>query len=178
MEMYPDTHYAALAAGGDEGAFACLVDRYSRKVHQLILRLVDSREDAEELAQDVFMKVFRNLGSFKGECSFSTWIFRIAYNTAISATRKKRPLFTPVDEGVMECLPEVSEEGGDRIAYLRRAMEALASGDAAIIMLFYMEDRSVDDIASITGLSASNVKTRLHRIRKRLFVLITQNEGV
>jgi RNA polymerase sigma-70 factor (ECF subfamily) len=178
MEMYSDTHYATLAAGGDEGAFACLVYRYSRKVHQLILRLIGSREDAEELAQDVFMKVFRNLGSFKGECSFSTWIFRIAYNTAISAARKKRPLFTPVDEWVIECLPEAPEAGDDRIAYLRRAMEALAPGDAAIIMLFYMEDRSVDDIASITGLSTSNVKTRLHRIRKRLFVLITQNEGV
>ena len=78
-----------------------LLDKYSRPVHSLILKVVRNREDAEELAQDVFMKVFKHLSSFKGECSFSTWIYRIAYNTAISETRKKRHEFLAIEESVI-----------------------------------------------------------------------------
>ena len=89
MELYTDTYYIQRIQAGDTACFACLLDKYSRPVHSLILKVVRNREDAEELAQDVFMKVFKHLSSFKGECSFSTWIYRIAYNTAISETRKK-----------------------------------------------------------------------------------------
>ena len=118
---------------GDTGCFACLLDKYSRPVHSLILKTVRNKEDAEELAQDVFMKVFRNLPSFKGDCSFSTWIYRIAYNTAISEL--------PPDE-------------------------------RALILLFYHKEKTIEELTVITGLSASNAKVKLHRIRKKLFVLI------
>lgn len=89
MELYSDAYYIERVAAGDTGCFACLLDRYSRPVHSLILKMIRNKEDAEELAQDVFMKVFRNLPSFKADCSFSTWIYRIAYNTAISELRKR-----------------------------------------------------------------------------------------
>ena len=80
MELYTDTYYIQRIQAGDVACFACLLDKYSRPIHSLILKVVRSQEEAEELAQDTFMKVFKNLASFKGDCSFSTWIYRIAYN--------------------------------------------------------------------------------------------------
>ena len=98
MELYTDTYYIQRIQAGDTACFACLLDKYSRPVHSLILKVVRNREDAEELAQDVFMKVFKNISSFKEECSFSTWIYRIAYNTAVSETRKKKHEFLAIEE--------------------------------------------------------------------------------
>mgnify|MGYP000520793127 CR=1 FL=1 len=92
---------------GDVACFACLLDKYSRPINSLILKVVQNQEEAEELAQDTFMKVFKNLASFKGDCSFSTWIYRIAYNTAISSVRKKRYEFLAIEETTLE---NVSEE--------------------------------------------------------------------
>ena len=106
MELYTDTYYIQRIQAGDTACFACLLDKYSRPVHSLILKVVRNREDAEELAQDVFMKVFKHLSSFKGECSFSTWIYRIAYNTAISETRKKRHEFLAIEESVINNVSE------------------------------------------------------------------------
>jgi RNA polymerase sigma-70 factor (ECF subfamily) len=147
--------------------------------------MVRSREDAEELSQDVFMKAFRHLDTFKGESSFSTWLYRIAYNTAISETRKKKWEYLAIEEAQIE---NVSEEQvaaamgiSDELEPIRRlelAMEKLPPNDKALILLFYMEDKSVDEIAQISGLSQSNVKTRMHRIRKKLFVILNEMEEI
>lgn len=179
MELYSDAYYIERVAAGDTGCFACLLDRYSRPVHSLILKMVHSKEDAEELAQDVFMKVFRNLPSFKADCSFSTWIYRIAYNTAISELRRKKQEFIAIEESQIE---NVSEEEvsillgrtseNDQVEKLEHTLTLLPPEERAMIMLFYMKQKSIEELTVITGLSASNVKVKLHRIRKKLFVLI------
>ncbi|MDR1344181.1 MAG: sigma-70 family RNA polymerase sigma factor [Tannerellaceae bacterium] len=182
MELYCDTYYVRRVQDGDVASFACLLDRYSRPVYSLVFKLTRNREDAEELTQDVFMKVFRKLGTFKGESSFSTWIYRIAYNTAISETRRRKMEFLSFEETLIENLPEEKTAGfleGEldaKAVHLDAALAKLPPEDEAIILFFYMEDKSIEDIAVITGLSLSNVKTRLHRIRKKLFVLLTQME--
>ncbi|WP_288208070.1 sigma-70 family RNA polymerase sigma factor [uncultured Parabacteroides sp.] len=179
MELYSDAYYIERVAAGDTGCFACLLDRYSRPVHSLILKMVRNKEDAEELAQDVFMKVFRNLPSFKADCSFSTWIYRIAYNTAISELRRKKQEFIAIEESQIE---NVSEEEvsillgrtseNDQVEKLEHTLTLLPPEERAMIMLFYMKQKSIEELTVITGLSASNVKVKLHRIRKKLFVLI------
>ncbi|WP_075559012.1 RNA polymerase sigma factor [Parabacteroides timonensis] len=179
MELYSDAYYIERVAAGDTGCFACLLDRYSRPVHSLILKMVRNKEDAEELAQDVFMKVFRNLPSFKADCSFSTWIYRIAYNTAISELRRKKQEFVAIEESQIE---NVSEEEvsillgrtseNDQVEKLEHALTLLPPEERAMIMLFYMKQKSIEELTVITGLGASNVKVKLHRIRKKLFVLI------
>ena len=141
--------------------------------------MVRNKEDAEELAQDVFMKVFRNLPSFKADCSFSTWIYRIAYNTAISELRRKKQEFIAIEESQIE---NVSEEEvsillgrtseNDQVEKLEHTLTLLPPEERAMIMLFYMKQKSIEELTVITGLSASNVKVKLHRIRKKLFVLI------
>jgi len=135
--------------------------------------VVRNREDAEELAQDVFMKVFKHLSSFKGECSFSTWIYRIAYNTAISETRKKRHEFLAIEESVINNVSEQDRtDSSDQIQMLDAALAQLPPDERAIILLFYMKEKTIDEVATITGLTASNIKVKLHRIRKKLFFVL------
>ncbi|MDR0538156.1 MAG: sigma-70 family RNA polymerase sigma factor [Tannerellaceae bacterium] len=180
MERYSDTYYVERIRQGDMAAFSCLIEKYSRPIHSLIFKLTRKREDTEELAQDVFMKVYRNLPAFKGACSFSTWIYRIAYNTAISELRKTKREYLAIEEAQIE---NVSEEDvaalmgrsgeNEQVRMLELAIAKLPPDESALILLFYMEDKSVDEIVQISGLSASNVKTRLHRIRKKLLLIIS-----
>ena len=179
MELYSDAYYIERIVAGDTGCFACLLDKYSRPVHSLILKMFGSKEDAEELAQDVFMKVFRNLPSFKADCSFSTWIYRIAYNTAISELRKKKQEFVAIEESQIsnaseEAVGELLENTSvaEQLDKLDAALALLPPDERALILLFYMKEKTVDELTVITGFSASNIKVKLHRIRKKLFVLI------
>ncbi|MDR1357436.1 MAG: sigma-70 family RNA polymerase sigma factor [Tannerellaceae bacterium] len=178
---YSDTYYVRRVQNGDVAGFACLLERYSGRVHSLIFRLTRNREDAEELAQDVFMKAFRGLDGFKGDSSFATWIYRIAYNAAISETRRRRVEFTAFDEALIESFPEESmtdltgEEGASLTA-LDAALARLQDVEQAIVLFFYMEDKSIEEISEITKLSVANVKVKLHRARKKLYILLTQKE--
>ena len=170
MELYTDTYYIQRIQAGDTACFACLLDKYSRPVHSLILKVVRNREDAEELAQDVFMKVFKHLSSFKGECSFSTWIYRIAYNTAISETRKKRHEFLAIEESVINNVSE--QEVAEALDRTDSSDQIQMLDERAIILLFYMKEKTIDEVATITGLTASNIKVKLYRIRKKLFFVL------
>ena len=184
MERLSDNYYVEKVRLGETDCFAHLLKRYGKQVFSLIVKIVDNREDSEELAQDVFVKAYTSLSSFRGDSSFSTWIYRIAYNIAISATRKKMGNFVSVDEGV---IADMSDEESDdvfavesvndaRITYLNSALELLPPDERAMIMLFYKDNRSMEDIAYITGLTETNVKTKIFRIRKKLFVLIKAME--
>ena len=179
MELYTDTYYIERIQAGDTACFACLLDKYSRQVFSLIVKVVGNREDAEELAQDVFVKVYRNLSSFKGDSSFSTWIYRIAYNTAISETRRKKHEFLAIEESVINNVSEEEvahalgrSDNSEQMNRLDAALAQLPPDERGIILLFYMKEKTVDEVADITGLSASNVKVKLHRIRKKLFVIL------
>ncbi len=185
MERLSDNYYVQKVLVGETDSFAPLLGRYSKQVFSLIVKIVGSREDAEELAQDVFVKAFGSLSSFRGDSSFSTWIYRIAYNIAISATRKKTMEFMPVEENMLSNVPDDPDETffGDsdadmRIVYLNRALEQLLPEERAMITLFYKENNSMEDIALITGLTETNIKTKIFRIRKKLFVLIRNMERV
>lgn len=183
MESYSDTYYIQKTLEGEIDSFAPLLTRYGPQVHSLILRVVGNREDAEELAQDTFMKAFRHLSSFKGDCSFSTWIYRIAYNTAISHTRKKKHELPAVDETVLTNVSEeeISEalghtDSSEQVQRLEAALRLLSPDERAIILLFYRKEKTINDLVHITGWTVANVKTKLHRIRKKLFVLIKSME--
>ena len=185
MELYTDTYYIQRIQAGDVACFACLLDKYSRPINSLILKVVQNQEEAEELAQDTFMKVFKNLASFKGDCSFSTWIYRIAYNTAVSETRRRKREWACIDQARLANLPDSEAERMDawegRQEYLdalTRAVGELEPEERALVTLFYYEEYSVSECAGITQMSESNIKVRLHRIRKKLYILVnTQLHG-
>lgn len=148
----------------------------------MIVRIVASQEDAEELTQDTFLKAFRHLSSFKAESNFSTWIYRIAYNTAISAVRKKKYDLFDMDDTLLANISDeqiddtLNDESEVQIAKLNKAMKKLDADERAVITLFYMEDKPISEIALILGMTESNTKVKLHRIRKKLYVLITNEK--
>ena len=183
MEKMSDKSYIEKVLKGETEYFARLLERYSKQVFSLIVKIVGNREDAEELTQDVFMKVYDSLSQFRGECSFSTWIYRIAYHKAVSAARKKTVVFVPVDDLMLSDIPDEPDETifGDsdmdrRITCLNRALEQLPTDERAMILLFYKDNKSMEEIAMITKLTVTNVKTKIYRIRKKLFLWIKKME--
>lgn len=180
-QQQKDTELVRASRDGDKQAFAALVERYRETIFFLVRRIVGSDEEAGETTQDVFIKVYRHLDRFDGRASFSTWLYRIACNTALSAVRRhvRQPL--PISERMLASLPDeavdslfAEEENERRVAALHRAIGALAPDERALITLFYFEERSLAECAVILGVTENNAKVRLHRIRKKLYLLIQQ----
>lgn len=166
---------------GDKEAFGGLVDAHKDMVYTVCLRMLTSEADAEEAAQDVFVKAFRYIGSFQEKAKFSTWLYRIAYNHCISEIRKKVKMIDlvddipegEIDEGEMNGLESISAD--ERSRYLKIAIDSLAETDGVVVTLFYYDEMSLDEIAEITGLSNSNVRIKLHRSRKKMYQVICEN---
>lgn len=176
MKFQKDSYYISKIKEGDPGAYAFLVDKYKKMTFNVALQLMGNREDAEEIAQDAFLKAYQALDSYKGESKFSTWIYRIIYNTAISRLRKKKLDVSSIDDdfttsvnvkSTQSALQEVRDI--ERKKYLSEALKRLSGDERNLITLFYLEENSVDEVCSITGLSTSNVKVKLHRARKKLY---------
>ena len=173
-----EAHIIKEILNGKTEHYEYFLDRYGQQVFVLIDRIVACQEDAEELTQDVFLKAFQQLSSFKAESSFSTWIYRIATNTALSVVRKKKDevvrledsAFSNIsDSQVDEALEDDSEE---QLQRLQRAMEQLDADERALISLYYMEEKPLVEVAFILGLTEANAKTKLYRLRKKLYILI------
>jgi RNA polymerase sigma-70 factor (ECF subfamily) len=181
MNNQDEINYIERILAGETNLYSHFVNSYSNSIYSLIVRIVQTNEDAEELTQDSFLKAFKKLDSFKGDCSFSTWLFRISYNTAISATRKRKIEFPMVDEAMMESVPdEVIEtffdpdENEIKLQKLEEAIGKLNVMEKTLITLFYSEDKSVAELARVLDLTPENVKVKLHRVRKKLYVLMTK----
>ena len=177
MELYSDTYYISRVKNGDTDCFACLIDKYSKQIFTLVYRIVGNHEDAEELAQDAFMAAFRNINKFEAKSAFSTWLYSIAYNLAISATRKHRPPTMPIEECRVaeDSIDDIPiEESDNMFELLEQAMTKLSADESAIITLFYQEDKSLDEITKIMNVSMSNAKVKLHRSRKHLMTIISK----
>ena len=106
MEQKDEISYVKRILDGETELFSVFLDSYSHSLYSLIVQIVRCPEDAEELVQDVFLKAFRHLQRYKGECRFSTWLYRIAYNEAISATRKKKQEYFCIEESIINNLPD------------------------------------------------------------------------
>ena len=177
MKDNADLFYIQQIKAGNTQAFAPIVHKYQSIVLTIIIKIVENREDAEDIAQEVFIKVFKSLGQFKEEAAFSTWLYRIAYNTTLSELRKRKFTFVSVDDGLLavdEPMQNEDEEQNlkEQLQYLDKALKKLAPDEAFLIALYYMDKQSVENISQISNLSVSNVKVKLHRIRKKLVTLI------
>jgi RNA polymerase sigma factor (sigma-70 family) len=181
MDVHEIKYRIGRVIAGDKEAFGGLVDAHKDMVYTVCLRMLTSEADAEEAAQDVFVKAFRSIGSFQERAKFSTWLYRITYNHCISVIRKKVKMIDlvdelpdgEVDEGEMNGLESISAE--ERSRYLKMAIESLAETDAVVVTLFYYDEMSLDEIAEITGLSSSNIRIKLHRSRKKMYQVICKN---
>ena len=177
-----EAHIIKEILNGKTEQYEYFLDRYGQQVFVLVDRIVSCQEDAEELTQDVFLKAFQQLSSFKAESTFSTWIYRIATNIAISAVRKKRNDVLRLDDSVFANLSDtqvdaaLEDESEEQMERLQQAMNQLEADERALITLYYLKEKPLAEVAFILGLTEGNAKVKLHRIRKKLYVLIKNQE--
>lgn len=153
---------------GDTRAYAEVVRTYQHMVYTVCHRVLRNTAEAEEAAQDTFVKAYRNLRGWNGTSKFSTWLYSIAFRTAVSQGRKRKGPALCTDELTDHPVAEPAKDATELRRHLDRALAALPPEDAAILSFFYLEELSVEEIVTVTGHSASNVKVKLHRGRKKL----------
>lgn len=156
-----------------------IVSQHSAKVFALVTGIVGNRDDAEELTQDIFMKVFAALPKFQNKSSLSTWIYRIAYNMAIDFTRKRKVKTVELKEEIYDRVGPATDYDSTKelkLTELERAITKINREDRFLIEMHYWQKFTVEQIAEILNQSKSNVKVRLHRTRKRLSQLMEPKE--
>ncbi len=171
-----DNEIISKVLSGDYQAYAGLVNRYQNYVFTLTLRIVKNREDAEEVAQDVFIKAYKYLADFKGASKFTTWLYTIVNNTSISFLRKKKLDIHSLDnENVFEMANNQDSgmranmvEQKSKLAMVNDAIGLLNPDDAKIITLFYKAEQSLEETAQVLGIEVNAAKVRLFRARTRL----------
>lgn len=151
--------------------FDKIVAENHREVYALALRLTGSVCDAEDIAQEVFMKFYKSRSSFRGDSKVATMLYRITYNHSIDFLRRRQPKSCELrEELTVDSSEQASRE--EKMQLLERSIEKLPAEERALITLFYMESKSVEEISAIATISVANVKVRLHRIRKKLYTII------
>ncbi len=155
--------------GDDEATFEGIVARYESRVARLAFRLLGWRDDVEDIVQDVFVSVFRNLRQFRGDSNLDTWVMSITVNTCRSYRRKRflRLRVLKHARTDTEAAPDAADDGAvfDQV---HRAVRTLPAKFREVIVLRYMEEMSVDEISELLGVSRGAVEVRLSRARERL----------
>ena len=171
-----DQDLIAAVLSGNTKAYAELVKNHQRFVFTLALRFAKNREDAEEIAQDCFVKAYKALGPFKQTAKFSTWLYTITYTTSMSFLRKKQLNTQSIDDddSILQLPNDIASYRADLVeqksanVYLNLAIDSLLPDDAAIITLFYLGEQSLEEIGQTLHMEANTVKVKLHRARARL----------
>jgi RNA polymerase sigma factor (sigma-70 family) len=178
MENKGDNYYIEKVLNGQTRYFSHIVEKYQDVVFSVALKVLRNREDAEEAAQESFVKAYTSLNKFRGKAKFSTWLYRITYNTCISATRKKKYDISYIDEvKVNDESEEINIDGlpeEKRAGYIKVALEKLPKDEYTLIFLYYFEDQSIEEISKVTGLRISNTKVKLHRARKKIYTILNE----
>ncbi|WP_024772189.1 RNA polymerase sigma factor [Aquimarina macrocephali] len=179
MNHQSDQYYINQVLEGQVNAFSVLVARYQGLVYTVVYRMIKNKEQAEEVAQDSFIKAYKSLSNYRGDAKFSTWLYTIAYRKSLDAIKASKRMITSelieeISEGEMELV-------GDALNYLQvkerkkiisDSIMRLPEDEAAIITLYYFEEKSVKEIVEIVNLTADNVKIKLYRSRKKLYSIL------
>lgn len=168
-----------MSTGISKENFARLVQQHAPQVLDFTTRLLSDRREAEEVAQDAFVKAFRQLSSFRGDSSFVTWVQRIAYHEAIDHLRQRAPYMVDISEvaTLSDDEEDLSTGREERILLMEEAIDDLPPGDQLLLHLYYYEDQPLRDIAYIMDAEPNALAQRLHRIRKKLLRMIKQKEN-
>ena len=175
MNYREDSYYIKRVLNGNLASYAVLVEKYKSLAYTLAVRIAKNHEDAEEIAQDSFLKAYNSLKSFKKESKFSTWLYKIIYNTAISRFRKKQiDSFSLDDSPFQESVHDDYDDGlnimhlKERKKIISQAISKLKEDEGVVMTLFYMSENNTKEIEEITGFTNSNIKILLYRGRNKL----------
>ncbi|MDN3675308.1 sigma-70 family RNA polymerase sigma factor [Flavobacterium branchiarum] len=181
MDKVNDQYYINQVLLGETNMFAVLVDRYKDMIFTLAIKMVKNREIAEEVSQDTFIKIFNSLSKFKGDSKFSTWIYKIAYNTCLDYLKKnKKEEHNVVIDELKGCVVKTTTnalsilEDQERKQDIQYCLNLLPSEESFLLTLFYFEDQNLNEIGKIMDISANNVKIKLYRSRKKLAVILKE----
>lgn len=176
--MPPDDAITSLIqTGRGEEAFERLVPAYRRRVFGLAYSILRDRGAAEDLAQEVFVKLWQALPNYDGRAQLSTWIYAITRNAAVSALRRRRRSISLSDPAVLEEVEGVAAEPGapgDRALW--RQVEALPDRQRQAVILYYQDERPVGEVAAMMGIPVNTVKTHLHRARAGLAAALAASD--
>jgi len=183
MDYKGDIFYIEQIIAGNSNAFSHLVDKHKDKAYNLAFRICGNHEEAEELAQDSFLKAYRSLKSFKMKSSFSTWLYRIVYNTTISQLRAKKKGILSLEDFPADATDFIgtntSEEEAEkeyRNSLVNFALQKISEDERGLISLYYYDEMSTDEISEVTGISKSNIKVKLFRARQKMLEIIEKVE--
>ena len=183
MDYKGDIYYIEQILAGNNNAFRYLVDRHKNKAFNLAFRICGNNEEAEELAQDSFLKAFRSLNNFKMKSSFATWLYRIVFNTAISHMRIKKKGVLSLEDFPVNAVDFITKNSDEdeaereyRSSLVNFALQKINEEERGLITLYYYEEMSTEEIAEITGINKSNIKVKLFRARQKLLEIIEKVE--
>jgi RNA polymerase sigma factor (sigma-70 family) len=178
MEQKDDIFYIEKVKNGQTNYFSYIVERYQDIVFSIALKVLKNREDAEEMAQESFIKAYKSLHTFKGTAKFSTWLYRITYNNCISEVRKKKQHFISTSEiDIKDETEELNFDGipaENRAKHVKAAMDKLPEEEYTLVLLYYFKDQSIEEISKVCKLSESNTKVKLFRARKKLYTILNE----
>ena len=180
--MQNDIRLIQATIRGDQAAFRTLVEQYQDFVFSIALKILKNREEAEEVAQDTFVKAYRALGNFEQRSKFATWLYQIAWRTSIDRYRSRPKASRSLDDEETHlqikddaATPFQQVKQKNTAAIIKSALAEMKPEDATLITLYYLNEQSVKEISEITGLTLSNVKVKLFRLRTTLKTILESN---
>jgi len=179
MNHQSDQYYINQVLEGDANSYGILVQRYQSLVYTVVYRMVKNKEEAEEIAQDTFVKAYKSLVNYRGESKFSTWLYTIAYRKSLDAIKVKKrfvstELIEEISEGEIEMVNDALNylQTKERKKIIADSILKLPEEEAVIVTLYYFEEKSVKEIKKIVGLTEENIKIKLYRSRKKLYSIL------
>lgn len=181
MKNLSDIEIIESVKRGNQSDYALLVDRYKDRAFSLLKRMLKNEMDAEEVLQDCFVKAFNSLNNFRQDSKFSTWFYKIVYNTALTVLSGKKRKIEQEMSSIEDHFDlgdydnEIYSKAEDAQQYVLKMIDKLPIKHALVVILFYIDGMSLNDISSVTGQSLVNVKVMLHRSRSSLRDLLLKH---
>jgi RNA polymerase sigma factor (sigma-70 family) len=177
-----DKYYIKRVLAGDKNSFRHLVDKYQNMAYTVAYRILRHHENSEEAVQEAFLKAYQSLSNFRLGAKFSTWLYRITFNSAIDIKRKMRTNISsldddrqPISEGTENLTTEIDYAFDDENKFIKNAINKLPEIDSLLITLYHLHELKINEITKITGLKSSNIKTRLMRSRREMRRYLERN---
>jgi len=167
---------------GNESDYSIIINRYKNKAFSLLMRMLKNEFDAEEVLQDCFLKAYNSLNSFKGEAKFSTWFYRIVYNSALTKLSSQKRKIEAEMSSVEDNFDLESEYNADDIEkkdlqeFVQDIINKLPERYSAIITMFYLNEMSIEEISEVMQITVSNVKVMLYRSRNSMRDLVLKSK--
>lgn len=184
MKNLTDLEIIASVKRGNQADYAILIDRYKNKAFSLINRILKNEMEAEEILQDCFLRAYNGLKDFREEAKFSTWFYKIVYNTALSRAAVKKRKIEQEISSLDDHFDLQSEydfritEKSDLSNFIHIMIKKLPANYAAVLNLFYLNEMTCEEISEVMGISLTNVKVMLHRSRNAMRDLLIKNNFV